>query len=150
MDEGFAEYYGELAASKIIENYDLKKIIKRNYEIYANYAKSGTEQPQTTQADRFNYDRSYSISAYYKGFVFLSQLGYIIGEENQKKAIKKYFEDFKFKHPVPNDIIRSAEKVSGLELDWYLTDWTQTTNTIDYAVQSVKDQTVTLERIGLM
>ena len=150
MDEGFAEYYGELAAAEIIEDYDFKDITKRNYGTYFYYAKSGTEQPQTTQADRFNYDRSYGISAYYKGYVFLSQLSYVIGEENLNIAIKKYFQDFAFKHPTPNDFIRSAEKVSGLELDWYLIDWTQTTNTIDYAVQSVKDKTVTLERIGLM
>jgi len=58
------------------------------------------------------------------------------------------------KHPVPNDIKRTAEKVSGLELDWYLTDWTQTTNTIDYEVQAVVaegDQTkINLNRKGLM
>jgi hypothetical protein len=30
----------------------------------------------------------------------------------------------KFKHPTPNDIKRTAERVSGAELDWYLTDWT--------------------------
>ncbi|MBG7631713.1 MAG: M1 family peptidase, partial [Bacteroidetes bacterium] len=153
MDEGFTEYMGTLAESKIVDsNFDAST--KRVYGIYANYAKSGTEQPQTTQADRFVYRRSYSISSYYKGYVFLSQLGYIIGEENLDKTLKKYFNDFKFSHPVPNDIIRSAEKVSGLELEWYLTDWTQTTNTIDYGVSSIEEADsitiVNLERIGLM
>ena len=41
-----------------------------------------------------------------------------------------------------------------MELDWYLTDWTQTTNTIDYGVKEVVadgDKTkIVLERIGLM
>ena len=49
---------------------------------------------------------------------------------------------------------RVAEKVSGLELDWYLIDWTQTTNTIDYGVKAIKTDedttSVVLERIGLM
>jgi hypothetical protein len=44
--------------------------------------------------------------------------------------------------------------VSGANLDWYLTDWTQTTNTIDYGIKNVEMQdnstTVTLERIGRM
>ena len=70
------------------------------------------------------------------------------------ETLRKYYADFKFKHPVPNDIKRTAEKVSGMELDWYLTDWTQTTNTIDYAIQSVEATgdatTVTFERLGLM
>ncbi|HEX8015272.1 MAG TPA: M1 family peptidase, partial [Flavobacterium sp.] len=47
-----------------------------------------------------------------------------------------------------------AERVSGAELDWYLTDWAQTTNTIDYGIKEVADNsgktTVTLERIGRM
>ena len=48
------------------------------------------------------------------------------------------------------DFIRSAEFVSGLELDWYLIDFAQTTNTIDYGIKSVEENTITLERIGLM
>ena len=153
MDEGFTEYMGTLAESKILGS-SFDESTKRVYGIYTNYAKSGIEQPQTTHADRFFYRRSYSISSYYKGYVFLSQLGYIIGEENLDKTLKKYFNDFKFSHPVPNDFIRSAEKVSGLELEWYLTDWTQTTNTIDYGISSIEEVNsitiVNLERIGLM
>ena len=153
MDEGFTEYYGELAESVIFDT-DFTKSIRKKYNTYVAYAKSGYEQPQTTQADRFVFHRSYTISSYYKGYMFLSQLGYIIGQENYNKTIKKYFEDFKFKHPIPNDIMRTAEKVSGLDLEWYLIDWSQTTNTIDYAIKSVKENgpktTVDLERIGLM
>ena len=66
------------------------------------------------------------------------------------KAIKKYFADFSFKHPTPNDIKRSAEKVSGIHLDWYLNEWTQTTHTIDYGIKSVEGKSITLERIGQM
>ena len=120
------------------------------YRSYYGLAKSGKEQPQTTHADRYNYNGAYGASAYSKGSVFLTQLGYVIGEDNLAKTIKKYYNDFAFKHPRPIDIIRSAEKVSGLELDWYLIDWTQTTNTIDYAVESIEGNKITLKRIGLM
>ena len=34
-------------------------------------------------------------------------------------------------------LLGSAEKVSGLELDWYLLDWAQSTMTIDYSINSV-------------
>src|SRR5690606_36681162 len=103
----------------------------------------------TTHADRCAINAAYSLASYYKGAVFLDQLGYIMGEEILQKTIKKYFDDFAFKHPTPNDIIRTAEKVSGLNLDWYLTDFAQTTNTIDYGVQSVEGNTITLQRVGL-
>ena len=77
-----------------------------------------------------------------------------MGKKNVQKTLNRYYDDWKFRHPGPNDFIRIAEKVSGAELDWYLQDWTQTTNTIDYAIQTVEDtgsQTeVTLQRLGVM
>ena len=42
------------------------------------------------------------------------------------------------------------EKVSGIDLGWYLNEWTQTTHTIDYGVKSVEGNEITLERIGQM
>ena len=117
-------------------------------------ANSGKELPQTTHSDRYDDNRTYSITSYSKGDVFLAQLGYLIGKENVLKTLKKYFNDFKFKHPNPNDIKRTAERVSGANLDWYLTDWTKTTNTIDYGIKAVIENegknTITLERLGRM
>jgi hypothetical protein len=42
------------------------------------------------------------------------------------------------------------EKVSGIHLDWYLNEWTQTLHTIDYGIKSVEGNEITLERIGQM
>ena len=84
------------------------------------------------------------------GSMFLSQLEYIIGKENVEKGLKKYFNDFSFKHPTPNDIKRSMEKVSGIHLDWYLNEWTQTTHTIDYSVRGFRNKTIILQRHGKM
>ena len=149
MDEGFTSYISDHAMNEI-NGGNSANPAENAYKGYIFLAKSGKEQPQTTHADRYNFNQAYGISAYSKGEVFMAQLGYIIGEENLKKTIKKYYTDFAFKHPKPMDIIRSAEKISGLELDWYLMDWTQTTNTIDYAVKSIDGKNATLERVGLM
>ncbi|WP_035659694.1 M1 family metallopeptidase [Flavobacterium seoulense] len=153
MDEGFTTYVqnvvtNEMAAKKV------ENPFKQNYIAYVDLVNSGKEQPQTTQADRFDENRPYSISSYIKGSIFLSQLGYLIGQDNLAQTIKRYYHDFKFKHPTPNDIMRTAERVSGAQLDWYLTEWTQTTNTIDYGITAVKEDgektIVNLERIGRM
>ncbi len=153
MDEGFTSFISDLCMNKIM-NQKKDNPFEGAYNGYFRLATSEKEQPQTTHADRYHLNFAYGASAYNKGEVFLSQLGYVIGQENLLKTIKKYYEDFKFKHPVPNDIKRTAEKVSGMELDWYLTDWTQTTNTIDYGIKEVAAKenkvSVTLERIGLM
>ncbi|WCO01693.1 M1 family metallopeptidase [Psychroserpens ponticola] len=149
MDEGFSTYI-EYKAMDDFYNENKTNPWKRSYSRYINIANSGLEQPQTTYADKYELNNLYSAASYHKGCVFLAQLGYVIGEDNLVKTIKKYYNNFAFKHPKPIDIIRTAEKISGIELDWYLIDFTQTTNTIDYAVKSIDTKTVTLERIGLM
>ena len=153
MDEGFTSYISSEAINQVNQEYAANPHAG-SYRGYAFLANSGKEEPQTTHADRYASNRAYGITAYSKGAVFLAQLGYIIGKENLNKTLKQYFTDWSFKHPTPNDFIRVAEKISGIELDWYLMDWTQTTKTIDYGIKSTlvgeKSTTVTLERIGAM
>ncbi len=153
MDEGFTSYISDLAMNEVM-NQNKEHPTIGAYNSYIHLVNSGKEQPQTTHSDRYDYNYAFGVSAYSKGEVFLSQLGYVIGENNLKKTLKKYFDDWAFKHPTPNDFIRCAEKISGLELDWYLMDWTQTTNTIDYGIKSVEENEantkITLERLGLM
>jgi len=148
MDEGFTTYISNWAMHDLFKKID--DPLKNAYNNYIYLANSGKEQPLTTHADRYAHNQSYGISAYSKGAVFLSQLGYVIGDDYLKKTIKQYFKSYAFKHPKPLDVIRVAEKISGLELDWYLTDFTQTTNTIDYAVASIDGNVIKLERRGLM
>ncbi len=150
MDEGFTSYISSLASYELNDKKNGKINFERTYATYNYLVKSGKEEPLTTQADRFNTNMAFSIASYVKGQIFLSQLGYIIGEENLAKTLKKFFIDFKFKHPNPNDIKRVAEKVSGIQLDWYLNEWVETINTIDYAVKSVSNNKITLNRIGQM
>ena len=153
MDEGFTSFISSLCMNQIMEQ-NKQNPFEGSYRGYYALVNSGLEMPQSTHADRYTTNFAYGVSAYSKGSIFLSQLGYVIGQDKLMETIQKYFEDFKFKHPVPNDIKRTAEKVSGMELNWYLTDWTQTTNTIDYGIKSVdpdgENTKVTMERIGEM
>lgn len=153
MDEGFTTFISSLCMNEIMEQ-GKENPFEDSYKGYYALVNSGMELPQSTHADRYGTNFAYGISAYSKGSIFLSQLGYVIGQDKLMQTVRKYFEDFKFKHPVPNDIKRTAEKISGMELDWYLTDWTKTTNTIDYGIKSVEANgnttRVILERIGEM
>tara|TARA_B100000768_G_scaffold181627_1_gene205464 strand:+ start:3344 stop:5161 length:1818 start_codon:yes stop_codon:yes gene_type:complete len=153
MDEGFTTFISTLAVNEVLkENKPFP--LERSYNGYLNLARSGVEQPQSTNANRYHYNYAYESTAYNKGAVFLGQLGYIIGNENLFKTLQAYYNEYQFKHPVPNDVRRIAERVSGIQLRWYLTDWTQTANTIDYAVGEVKafegGTQVVLERKGMM
>lgn len=153
MDEGFTSFISALCMDAVMEQ-ERENPFAGSYNGYRSLATSGREQPLTTHADRYDFNAGYNISAYSKGAVFLAQLGYVIGQDKLMETIRRYYREFQFKHPTPNDFIRVAEKVSGAELEWYLNDFTRTTNTIDYGVKSVEavegGTRVSLERIGLM
>jgi hypothetical protein len=153
MDEGFTTYVQDWAENELSDK-KVENPFKGNYNAYYKLIESGKEQAQSTHGDRYDENRPYSVSSYVKGSIFLSQLNYVIGKDKLAETIKRYYHDFKFKHPTPNDVKRTAERVSGANLDWYLMDWTQTTNTIDYGIKTVADNgektTVSLERIGRM
>ena len=154
MDEGFTSFIEDLGINEMADK-KAENPFAGSYKSYINLANSGKEQPLSTHADRYDENRSYSIASYSKGEVFLAQIQYLIGKENLMKTVKRYYSEFKFKHPTPNDIKRTAERVSGANLDWYLTDWTETLNTIDYSIKNIESATdgvpktsVSLERIG--
>ena len=151
MDEGFTSFIEDLGVNQVSDRKTETPFFSA-YRSYISLANSGKEQPLSTHGDRYDENKSYSIASYSKGEVFLAQLEYLIGKENLMKTLRRYFYDFKFKHPTPNDIKRSAERVSGANLDWYLTDWTETVNTIDYGIKEVAHEGVStkilLERIG--
>ena len=149
MDEGFTSYISNKAENQIL-NENKENPHAGSYRGYRTIVDRGYEESLSTHADRYHTNWAYGTASYSKGNIFLSQLEYVIGSENVAKGLKKYFNEFSFKHPTPNDIKRSMEKVSGIHLDWYLNEWTQTTHTIDYGIKSVDDKTITLERIGKM
>jgi hypothetical protein len=153
MDEGFTTFISTLAEDEILEeNKDFP--LEGSYRGYFNLAGSGMEMPQSTNANRYEHNYAYESTAYNKGAVFLGQLGYIVGKDNLYKILQTYYDEWKFKHPLPNDLRQIAERVSGLQLQWFLTDWTQTTNKIDYAVSAVntveKGTQILLKRKELM
>ena len=153
MDEGFTSFISALASNEILEqNKDFP--LEGSYRGYFNLANSGFEMPQSTNANRYKHNLAYESTAYSKGAVFLGQLAYLVGKEKVFEILQAYFEEWKFRHPQPNDFRRVAERVSRIQLQWYLTDWTQTTNKIDYAINTIENtetgSIVHLERKELM
>ena len=149
MDEGFTSYISNKAENLILKE-GKQNPHSGSYKGYREVVYRGAEESLSTHADRYNTNYAYGKGSYSKGNIFLSQLEYVIGADNVAKGLKKYFNDFSFKHPTPNDVTRSMEKVSGIQLGWYLNEWTQTTHTIDYGIKAVDGKNIILERIGKM
>jgi len=149
MDEGFTVFAGSEANAAIRGT---KNPLAGSYQSYFSLVSSGLQEPISQHSDHYNTNRAYTTAAYAMGAVFLEQLKYLVGEKNFYTGMRAYFNTWKMHHPEPNDFIRVMEKVSGLQLHWYLRNWVYTTKHIDYGIRSVTplegSTQVMLERIG--
>lgn len=75
------------------------------------------------------------ILEYDKTAMILFMLEYTIGDSLFKKAMLDYYKKWSFKHPTPQDFIRSVEKTAKRELDWFFEQWINTNRKLDYAVE---------------
>lgn len=159
MDEGFtswasAEVMNHLRKKGLIDGDVADNPHARSYASLRAFRQSGRQEALSIHADHFASNAAYGVATYTNGAVFVEQLRYIVGQAAHARILKRYYHDWAFKHPNPNDFIRVAEKVSGLELDWYREYWVNGTDYADYAVRDVdggKDgATVRLEKIGRM
>lgn len=125
-----------------------------SYNGYFMMQKLRYEEPLSTYADHYLTNFGYEESAYSKGSVFLSQLGYIVSDKIRDKILLAYYHDWRFRHPDDNDFIRVAEKVSGMNLQWYRQYWIYSTKSIDYGIGDINEQDgktyILIHRIGNM
>ena len=150
MDEGFTSFTQNITQYDLFNDiYNLDSInpLKKSYDRYFNFIMKGIEEPLSTHSDHFSTNQAYGVGSYTKGAIFLSQLGYIIGDDILFKSLRRYYNEWKFKHPDKIDFIRIVEKESGLELDWYIDYWIGTTHKIDYSLEIIdsKKDFVTIE-----
>ena len=151
MDEGFCSYAQYEVLNYLYDKNVLNPLL-RQYKSYYRLANSEFQEPLSTHSDFYNLNYVYGVNAYSKGSVFLNQLGYIIGSEKLKSGMKKYFDQWKFKHPTPTDFKKVMEYESNLELDWYFEQFIETVNTVDYSIFSVTEignkTKILIQRIG--
>lgn len=135
LDEGFTSY----ADARVLAWVRKKNFFGSadEYRSYFALVKSPYNEPMSTPANFFNTNYAYNNNAYNKGYLFLKQLGYIVGEPVLDKILLEYYRVWRFKHPNPDDFIRVAEKTSGLQLQWYKSYMVNTVKTVDYRIDSL-------------
>jgi hypothetical protein len=62
----------------------------------------------------------------------------IMGRDLFDHAFKTYAERWKFKHPTPEDLFRTMEDASGVDLDWFWRGWFYTTDHCDLSMDDIK------------
>lgn len=139
MDEGFTSYAESYVSYQLFPPATpLPNPFINSLNAYARFTKTGLEEQAVWLADHHDNGSAYTYSTYVKGETFLVELGYIMGEENLQKTMKEYYNQWHLKHPTERDFIHIAQKVSGMDLKWFLHYWINTTKTIDYGIKNVE------------
>ncbi len=105
--------------------------------MYRVIQKSGYDQPIETHSEEFS-PANYGIVMYQKTGLVFHYLKDYLGDQEFDRIMHLYFDQWKFKHPQPEDLEALFEKETGKDLSWFFTDLIQTTAHVDYKIQSVK------------
>ncbi len=96
-------------------------------------ARFGTTQPLQCHSDAFS-SKNYGAIVYKKTAAIFAFLRQYLGTEKFDKAMRQYFQDWKFKHPSPIDLQTSIERSCGEDLSWFFNDWIKTTGNNNWKI----------------
>ena len=134
MDEGITCYATE-RISNVLAKVNNPTTDAKNSYLYA--AAENNEEPISTAANHFKNDYAYYNAAYFKGQLFPEIIRYIVGDSIMKNGFAQYYSKWNFKHPDPNDFVKCFENASNMELTWFQNYWLNTTQKIDFSIDSV-------------
>ncbi len=104
---------------------------------YRLIAHLGEDQPIETHSACFS-PANYGMIMYQKTGLVFHYLKDYLGDELFDKCMHAYYDEWSFKHPQPEDLRATIERVSGKDLSWLFVDLIQTTNHVDCRICSVK------------
>ena len=156
MDEGinsfnetryFVEKYGEQlglmglkkSATPMMERFDLlgKSYQSRDVLAYLMSTKMAVDQPMQCHSNEFT-SANYGTIVYKKTAAAFEYLKEYLGDTMFDIAMQRYFSEWKFKHPAPDDLQEAFERSTSQNLDWFFESLVQTTDQTDYALRRVQ------------
>lgn len=116
----------------------LKYKYKAQYELaYLVNARRNLDQPIEFPAEEYT-PLNYGGIVYSKTAIAFDFLRAYLGNELYDKCMHRYFEEWKFKHPQPNDLRKIFEEETGKNLSWFFDELIKSTKKIDYKISRTK------------
>ncbi|MCY7409568.1 MAG: M1 family metallopeptidase, partial [Chitinophagales bacterium] len=105
-----------------------------NYLFYSFCAAPHNDQPMDINANQFT-TTNYGSIVYAKTPEIFLYLQNFLGKEIYDSIMHEFFEEWKFKHPYPEDIKTFFEMKTKKELDWFFNQLIETTDHLDYKLK---------------
>ncbi|WP_439483502.1 M1 family metallopeptidase [Cyclobacterium plantarum] len=135
MDEGLNTFMQFLAEQEWERNYPSRRGPAHKIAPYMSSEKHLLEPIMTNSENIIQF----GPNAYAKPATALNILREtVMGRELFDHAFKTYAQRWMFKHPTPDDLFRTLEDASAVDLDWFWRGWFYGTDPVDMAIQDVK------------
>lgn len=158
MDEGInsfyemkylEEYKGDTSLSAVIGqvpqiaknwlNLDLVTPRGEKYHTYLYSARNNTDQHLMCSAHDYTL-LNYGSIVYAKMAVSLQMLRAYIGAADFDRAMQRFFQEWKFKHPGPKDFQAIIESETKKDVRWFFGQYLHSTGKVDVKVKGVKSK----------
>jgi len=159
MDEGLTNFYEtrylytkhakdssrqEEVFTKIGKKKKYFKINKINhrdsqYLSYLMTARNNSDQQPDLTSEKFS-RLNYPKASYHKMTLGFDYLMMYLGDSLFDACIKNYYAEWKFKHPMPEDMHNAFRQTSGKDLDWFFNDFIFSTKKIEYSITSLHSE----------
>ncbi len=104
--------------------------------------RGGRLDVMTRNSWSFRNRRSYFVNAYAKPDMVLWTLERYLGAEVMLRAIRTWFERYRYRHPTAEDFVRTVSEVAGEDLDWFFRETIHSAETVDYAVTEARSRAI--------
>jgi Peptidase family M1 domain len=108
-----------------------------NTQMQATYTEALTvSDPPLIQAGRLeDYSPEYWAATAGKGGAVLNMLRYVMGDDNFMKLLREIPDKFAFKSISTDDFRKLAEEAYGEELQWFFTEWTESSGAPEFKME---------------
>src|SRR5207344_758437 len=100
------------------------------------------EQPISLGAEAHPGFQSYNVSAYSKPAAMLRTLQGVVGDSLFQAFLREYYRRNLYRHPRPEDVVRTAEDVTGRDLDGFFNSWLRTVERPSFGLGKIRKERV--------
>ncbi len=152
LDEGFTTFYEDWLDLKENGNsgtsilglngldFGKKFFVPKHIEMLYPYMflqSRGLDQKINAESDMHS-TTNYFTTVYFKAALSYLYLKNYLGETEFDKCMQSFYDDWKFRHPQPEDLSKSFEKCSSKDLSWYFDDILSSKKNVDYSLSKFK------------
>ena len=112
----------------------------RDEIFYLTAAWARDEQPISLSAEAHPGFQSYNVSAYSKPASMLRTLQGVVGDSLFHAFLREYYRRNLYRHPRPEDVIRTAEDVTGRDLDGFFNSWLRTVERPSFGLGAIRKE----------